>query len=262
MSKGLAAWEVSPDCHAAAAPSVCGQEMRPDKSRRPGQEKQRPPLPGYCHWGKSGGVGWHGWWGDEERKERGDGRGCDVGTSRKKVGGHTVMPIGARRKRPCHARKRVEASVWRERFCHRLASGVDIVSFCESDAVGCGGLVFFFCLIRCLSLFTSQVHVASTPCQAELYLRRLIRGLRRAAASAPGQAVAETMAAARDGAEGARRVTGGRPEGCSQGQGEFLRRRGVSTWLSPTQSQTLVVTWRYPGSWWQIRKDYTHGRVV
>lgn len=32
-------------------------------------------------------------------------QGWDVGTSRKKVGGHTVMPIGARCKRPCHAKK-------------------------------------------------------------------------------------------------------------------------------------------------------------
>jgi len=45
-----------------------------------------------------------------------------------------------------------------------------------------------------------------------------------------------------------------RPEGCSQGQAEFLRRHGVSTWLSWKQSQTLVVTWHYPGSWRHIRK--------
>lgn len=33
-------------------------------------------------------------------------QGWDVGTSRKKkVGGHTVMPIGARCKRSCHAKK-------------------------------------------------------------------------------------------------------------------------------------------------------------
>lgn len=33
---------MSPDCHAAAAArSVCGQEMRPDKSRRPGQEPKK-----------------------------------------------------------------------------------------------------------------------------------------------------------------------------------------------------------------------------
>lgn len=33
---------MSPDCHAAAAArSVCGQEMRPDKSRRPGQEHKK-----------------------------------------------------------------------------------------------------------------------------------------------------------------------------------------------------------------------------
>lgn len=30
----------------------------------------------------------------------------DVGTSRKKVGGQVVMPIGARCKHPCHAKKR------------------------------------------------------------------------------------------------------------------------------------------------------------
>lgn len=43
--------------------------------------------------------------GTGEGKGSGDVRGWVVGTSRKKVGGHTVMPIGARCKRPCHAKK-------------------------------------------------------------------------------------------------------------------------------------------------------------
>lgn len=45
-----------------------------------------------------------------------------------------------------------------------------IVSVCER-CCRLGALIF-----SCLTLFTSQVHVASTQCQAGLYLRHLNRG--------------------------------------------------------------------------------------
>lgn len=41
--------------------------------------------------------------GDKERKESRDGM---WGQAEKKVGGHTVMPIGARCKRSCHAERK------------------------------------------------------------------------------------------------------------------------------------------------------------
>lgn len=57
-------------------------------------------------------------------KESGDVRGWDVGTSRRKVGGHTVMPIGARCKRPCHVkRKRRGKSETREILASSFVKG-------------------------------------------------------------------------------------------------------------------------------------------
>lgn len=137
MSKGLAAWEVSPDCHAAAAPSVCGQEMRPDKSRRQGQEKQRPPLPGYCHWGKSRGVGEGKAGGGETRMMRGWGKegeqiweGTRCGYKQKKGWGSHCHANWCSVQTLVSCKEKEEAKV-REGVWHRLVSRVDIVSFCE-----------------------------------------------------------------------------------------------------------------------------------
>lgn len=109
------------------------------------------------------------------------------------------MPIGARRKRPCHAKERVEAKVRRERFWHRLLSGVDIVSSCErccgSEASSSSSSSFFPFLRMLKFVYISGACGVSsvsgraifTPPESELL---------RVAVSAPGQAVAETMVAA------------------------------------------------------------------
>ena len=159
MSKGLAAWEVSPDCHAAAAPSVCGQEMRPDKSRRSGQEKQRPRLPGYCHWGKSRGVGeiWGRggavtWMMRGTRKGRRAGMGCGDKQKKKGWGGShchanwcsAQTPVSRKRKSrgKSETREILASSFVRGGYCKLLWAMLWL-----------GGLFFFFFFFFFFPLF-------------------------------------------------------------------------------------------------------------
>ena len=89
----------------------------------------------------------------------------------------------------------------RERFWHRLLSGVDIVSSCER----CRGLeassfsfflFFFFFFLRTLKFVYISGACGVSSVSGRAIFTPPESGLLRAAVSAPGQAVAETMVAA------------------------------------------------------------------
>lgn len=115
----------------------------------------------------------------------------------KRIGGHTVMPIGSRCKRPCHVKRQRngrgrsevrEAAVLASCFV-RGACAVDIVSFCE----GCCGLRGQFWVVKFVYISGGcSVHSVSDRAKFAPPEPRLLC----AVLWAPGQAVAETMVAA------------------------------------------------------------------
>lgn len=108
---------------------------------------------------------------DDEGTRKGRRAGTGCGDKQKKGWGSHCHANWCSVQTPMSCKERLKGKVRYKRFWHRLLSRVGIVSFCE----GCcrlGALVFFLCL----SLFTSQVHAASTQCQAGLYLRHLNQG--------------------------------------------------------------------------------------